>query len=184
MNKKVGIVLLLVAISLSILFALTLLKSSKQPTPIQIVVTPSQKNREIDPSFKRDVFIPTYTPEKGSGVDLESPLVADSVREIQKLYPFLPYEKTIETSLNQKVIMVIPDFTSQPNRWTLQVDIFGLDYQLNKEDSEYTMNKDVFITAVSSLYSWIQEKGADPNKIMIIWGDEEYIQNKSQEWLE
>jgi len=44
--------------------------------------------------------------------------------------------------------------------------------------------KKSFQLAVASINKWIKEKGVDPQKIMIIWGDKEYIQNKSQEWLE
>ena len=184
MKKKIGIVLLLIAILLSIIIATIILRPLKQTIPTQVIVTPPQRDTTLDPSYKKNVFIPTYTPEKGSGVDLGAPLVVDSIREIQKLYPFLPYEKTVITPLSQEVAMVIPDFTSQPNQWTLQVDIFGLDYQLKKEDPEYSAHKNAFKIAATSLSSWIEEKGADPKKIMIIWGDKEYIQNKSQEWLE
>jgi len=185
LNKKTLLFSLLVIILFVILLLLYIVKSkSNTPPSPQVIVTPIQKSTDINPSYKKNVFIPTYAPEKGSGVNLEAPLVADSIREIQKLYPFLPYEKIVMTPLSQEIAVVIPDFTSQPNRWTLQVYIFGLDYQLNKGDIEYEVNKNAFKTAFASLTSWIKEKGVDSKKIMIIWGDKEYIQNKSQEWLE
>jgi len=185
-NKKTLVIVISVfaLFLLSSIFVMYRIKSSKPTTLPQVAITPIQQQVEINPSYKKNAFIPTYTPEKGSGVNLEAPLVTDSIREIQKLYPFLPYEKTLITPQNQEVAIVVPDFTSQPNRWTLQVDVFGLDYHLNKGDSEYATNKNAFVSAASSLNSWIKEKGADPKKIMIIWGDKEYIQNKSQELLE
>jgi hypothetical protein len=186
LNKKLMIGIFLSIILLSSIFTLYLVKSKSpniQPST-QVVITPTQKNIDIYPSYKKNVFIPTYAPQKGSGVDLEAPLVEDSIKEIQKLYPYLPYEKIILTSLSQEVALVVPDVSSQPNKWTLQVEVFGLDYRLTKEEPDYMANKNAFVTAASSLNAWIIEKGADPKKIMIVWGDKEYIQNKSQEWLE
>ena len=142
-----------------------------------------QDPTEINPSYKKNGFIPTYTPEKGRGVDLEAPIVASSIQEIKKLYPFLPYENVIKNP-NTEITIIIPDTTSQTNPWTLEVDIFGLDYRLLKEDPEYSTMKSLFLSTVASINKWIEEKGADPKKIMIIWGDKEYIQNKSQEWME
>ena len=182
-NKKI-----ILFVFLLILFGILLIlnNSIKQKTSntISPTSTPPQNNAEKNPSYKKGLFIPTYSPEKGGGVDLETPLVANSMKEIQKIYPFLPYEVTIKTPTNQEVDIVIPDKTSQTNQWTLQVDIFGLDYHLIKGTPEYATTKNSFVYAVASLNKWIEGKGADPKKIMVIWGDQEYIQNKSQEWLE
>lgn len=148
------------------------------------IITPIQIGTKKNPTYKKNSFIPTYAPGKGSGVDLEAPLVANSLQEIQKIYPFLPYETTITTPSNREVTLVIPDKISQTNQWTLQIYIFDLDYQLKKEDPEYVVMQNSFRYAVTALNKWIEEKGADPKKIMFIWGDTEFIQNKSQEWLE
>jgi len=183
MNKKIALfVFLLILFGILLIFNNSIGK--KTPNTILPTGIPVQKNTAINPSYKNGVFIPTYSPEKGSGVDLEAPVVANSMKEIQKLYPFLPYEETIKTSASQEATIVISDKTSQTNQWTLQVDIFGLNYHLVKGDPEYITMKNSFINAVSFLNKWIEEKGADPKKIMIIFGDQEYIQNKSQEWLE
>ena len=90
----------------------------------------------------------------------------------------------INTPANSETTVIISDKTSQTNIWTLEVDVFGLDYRLSQEDSEYALMKKSFQLAVASINKWIKEKGVDPQKIMIIWGDKEYIQNKSQEWME
>lgn len=184
-NKKIIIIFLFLILLGIVLITNYLTKKQTTPT-IKIVPTilPIRDTTEKNPSYKKNVFIPTYTPEKGRGVDLEAPLVADSIKEIQKIYPFLPYEKTIKTSSNKEITIIIPDKISQINKWTLQINIFGLDYHLTKGNMEYIATKNSFRDIYSSLNKWIEEKGADPKKIMIIWGDEEYIQNKSQEWLE
>lgn len=188
-RKKIAIFAILIVL-LGTLFVINSIVQKKLATnfiqknsvisPTPTIASPEEKN----PSYKKDVFIPTYSPEKGKGVDLETPLVANSIKEIQKLYPFLPYTEIINVNTEQEVDIVIPDKTSQTNLWTLHVNISGLDYYAVKGDQNYTSMKNAFINATSSVYKWIQEKGADPSKIMFIWGDEEYIQNKSQEWLE
>jgi len=195
-NKKV-IVLIVLLVFFGILLGVYYIyvadknKASKSasaqtsPSPIVLpTIIPTLGTSQKNPSYKINAFIPTYSPEKGSGVDLQAPLVANSTEEIQKLYPFLPYEMTLKTPSGQEIDVVIPDKTSQTNPWTLQINIFGFDYGLTKGNPGYTDTKNTFVSVVSSLYGWIQEKGADPKKIMIIWGDKELIQNKSQEWLE
>lgn len=182
-------IILTVFLSIIVITVLIVLFAKKQIapkiSPVAPTITPfPQNNSEINPSYKKNMFIPTYTPNKGSGVDLQAPLVADSMKEIQKLYPFLPYVETINANTDQEVDIVVPDKTSQPNPWTLHVNISGLDYNVAKGDQNYIPMKNAFINATSSVYKWIQDKGADPKKIMIIWGDKEVIQNKSQEWLE
>lgn len=158
----------------------TVKSSSTMPT-----VTPTAQNSsDINPSYKNGVFIPTYPPGKGRGVDIQAPLVADSIKEIQKIYISLPYTMTINANTDQEVDIVIPDKSAQPNPWTLRVNISGLDYNVVKGDQNYIPMKNAFINATSSVYKWVQDKGADPKKIMIIWGDGALIQNKSQEWLE
>ncbi len=181
---------IVVFISLFFLFGIIFLLSkntfieTKKSNNISPTSINTQNSSEKNPSYKKGGLIPTYPPKEGSGVDLRTPLVTQSIIEIEKLYSSLPYEVTINTPSNQEVSIVIPDKTAQTNPWTLQVYVFGLDYQLAKNDPEYASAKNSFKYSVASLYKWIEEKGADPKKIMIIWGDKELIQNKSQEWLE
>jgi len=44
--------------------------------------------------------------------------------------------------------------------------------------------KNSFVETTQFIKNWIKEKGADYNNIMFNWGEQDYIQNKSQEWLE
>ena len=189
-NRTKIAVFLFLAFLLGILFVVYSITQRKivqttQPSPLktQSTTTPSITPEEKNPSYKKDGLIPTYPPERGSGVDLEAPLVLNSMNEIKKIYPFLPYEATIKISESQSLDVVIPDKASQINPWTLQINIYGLDYGLSSEDVQYTVTKNAFITTVNALHKWLQEKGVDSKKIMIIWGEQEYIQNKSQEWL-
>jgi len=157
-------------------------------TPTEVKTTPTNSpiplpTEAINPSYQ-GTPIPTYTPDKGRGVDIEAPLVANSLQEIKKLEPFLPYEQTLSLEAGQEVYISIPDKTLQPNPWTLTVYIIGFDYHLVKTDPQYASAKKLFVGAATSITQWIQSKGVDPKKIMIIWGDTGLIQNKSQEWLE
>jgi len=190
-NKKI-IIYIFLFVLFGVIVLLTIINVIKQKklnnipsdsNTSSITSTSLQEKTQKNPSYKKDAFIPTYSPEKGKGVDLEAPLVVNSMKEIQKLYPFLPYEEIIKTPTNEEVTIIIPDKISQTNPWTLQVYVYGLDYQLAKENLGYVALKNSFSFAASTLYTWIEQKGADPKKIMIIWDDSEFIQNKSQELL-
>ena len=185
-QKQIILMIVFLTILLGMIFLTNSLlrqKTAQNSLPPSSSPTPASKATEINPSYKNNTFIPTYSPEKGSGVDIEAPLVAQSMQEIEKLNNSLPYEQTLTTPSSQEITIVIPDKTSQTNPWTLQINVFGLDYQIAKEDPEYQLSRESMMYVASFINKWIKEKGGDPVKIMIIWGDQIDVQNKSQEWL-
>jgi len=191
-NSKKQIVLfaLLLIILIGIVLTIDFLTHKKKNTNPQVKLTniatsptPIPKRSKTLPSFGKGNLLPTYQPEKGRGVDLEIPIVASSIQEIQKLNAYLPYTYTFKTLANTEVSLVIPDVNSQTNDWTLTINIFGLDYSLQKNDKDYNAMKESFNETVLYVKKWIEEKGVDYTKIMINWGEQEYIQDKSQEWL-
>ena len=189
-KKQMVVFALLLIILVAIVLTIDLLNRKKKNTIPQVKLTniatsptPIPKRSEILPSFGKGNLLPTYQPEKGRGVDLENPIVASSIREIQKLNPYLPYMYSFKTLANTEVSLVIPEADSQTNSWTLTINVFGLDYTLQKNDKDYNTMKESFNETVLYVKKWIEERGVDYTKILINWGEQEYIQNKSQEWL-
>lgn len=189
-KKQMALFALLLIILIGIVLTIDFINRKKKNaipqvklTNISTSPTPIPKRSDVLPSFGKGNLLPTYQPEKGRGVDLENPTVASSIQEIQKLNPYLPYVYTFKTLTNTEVSLIIPEADSQTNSWTLTVNVFGLDYALQKKDKDYNTMKESFNETVLQVKKWIEEKGVDYTKILINWGEQEYIQNKSQEWL-
>lgn len=139
--------------------------------PVVSVIPPSTNN------------LPTYAPEKGRGVDLEAPLIKNSTREIQKLYRFLPLNQEVRLSTGLTVSIVIPAKDLQSNPWTLTVQIFGIDYEIPQSDSSYPLMKNSFQEATRVVFNWIKNNNANPQSIIISWGDKQFIQDRAEEWV-
>lgn len=134
--------------------------------------------RTIDPNR-----LPTLSPDAGGGVDIDSPLVASSAAEIQKLAQDLPYSQDYTLSSGVDVSVLIPGIENQSTSWTLGVDIFGINYNTSRGQEDYEIMRVSFREAVSNIFSWIRSKQADPTKIIFTWGDREYIRRTAEEWL-
>jgi len=187
-KKQIIIFGLLLFILFIILSAINVFTKKKERAPVQspvLIITPTQmptKNETL-PSDESGILLPTYPPEKGAGVDLENAKVASSILEIEKLYNYLPFAYTFKSTTNKEVSIVIPGKESQVNNWTLTVNIYDLDYEVKKGDIEYDSMKNTFRETAKYITDWIAAKGIDNNKILFNWGEQEYIQNKSKEWL-
>ena len=151
------------------------------PTSVELVRTsPPPQLIEAPQSIKN---APTYAPEKGQGIDLESEIIQSSTAEVEKLYPYLPYIVDYQLSTGLTVSVVIPDKDLQENPWTLTAQIFGIDYQAPQDSQDYELMKNSFREAAATVLDWIKSKGVDNNKIIIRWGDKALIKERAEEWL-
>ncbi len=177
-NKHIILILVIVSIFvLSILIYFVSLLSHKTTVIQNTLSTPSPTPRKTQAEL-----LPTYPKEKGGGVNLEDPRISVSLQEIKKLSPYLPYTTTLKTSVGP-VSIVIPGPESQTTSWTLLINIFDIDYGIPPSDPEFPKTKKSFLESVKAVRTWITEKGADPEKIIFVWGDRELIQLRSEEWL-
>lgn len=149
------------------------------PTSIPISVQQTPKIIPLDITIA-----PTYAPSQGQGINIQSPVVQQSISEIKKLAPFLPYNKDLTLSNGTTVSIVIPPYDLQNNEWTLTVQIFNVDYQTTPDQPDYQNQRQSFKEAANYVFSWMQSNGVDPKKIFVSWGDKAYIQDQAQEWLQ
>ena len=192
-NKLVFYLIIIFSFLLLLLIILFNLLSKKPTSISSISPTPLPTPTLIFPPITRVPMIsvippstnnfPTYAPEKGRGVDLEAPLIKNSTREIEKLYRLLPLNQEVRLSTGLDVSIVIPPKDLQNNPWTLTVQIFGIDYEVPQSDSNYILVKNSFREAANIIFNWIKNNNADPQNIIISWGDREFIQVRAEEWL-
>ncbi len=127
--------------------------------------------------------VPYKSGDNGGGVNTSSPQVVDSAYEISKLTSSLPYQKDLNLSTGLKVNVLIPGQNLQINGWTLTVQIFGIDYQVTDGDKDYELMKKSFLEASKDIFSWMISQGVDPRKVIISWGDQSFIQQSAEKWL-
>lgn len=181
-------VVLILAIVVAIIFLLREAGVTKPktniffPTPTPFV-TPQKNGIKKISSFLDIDFIPMLSSEKGGGVDTSSQPVKDSISEIVKLSPFLPYDKTYTLSTGVEVSVVIPQKDPRDSPWALLVQIFGIDYQLAPEDKDYQLMKNSFREAGGDVALFLEEKGVTLNKVFVVWGDRSFIQNTAMSWI-
>lgn len=178
------------AIVAIVIFLSVFFFSSPAPSPVSsplpTAATPSRYpivsiKPEYSPPKQADL---PYIPEnRGGGIDVRSEAVRRSTAEIRKLTSSLPYQQSLNLSTNKTVEILIPSQNLQLNAWTLTVQIFDLDYQIPENDPDYNLAKASFIEAANSIFSWMESKGADPNKMIIVWGDRAFIQERAEQWL-
>lgn len=147
------------------------------PTPLPKVVLPKKAN---PPSLK---IIPTLSQEQGGEIDMNSEIVQKSIREINKLTPYLPYKKDVTLSTGLLVSILIPEKSLQSNPWTLTVQIFGIDYNTRSLDKNYSVLKTSFREAASIVFTWMINNNVNPNDILIQWGDRAFIQEGAENFL-
>lgn len=134
-------------------------------------------------SFKTIETVPTLPPAKGEGVDVQSAPVQNSKVEIEKLQKALPFIKTITVN-GEEVTIRIPEATLQDYTWSLVVYMPEIDFQVPPTAPHYASTKETFKKAAAEVYTWIRDHGVDPEKIIIIWGDDEFSQKRAKEWLQ
>src|SRR6266568_146266 len=127
--------------------------------------------------------VPTLPPQNGGGLDLNSPRIQNSIAELQKLYPYLPYYKDITLSTGVSVTINIPEKVLQLTPWTLDAEIYGINYETSPNQADYTLMKKSFLEAANIVFAWVKQHGADPKKIIYTWGTRAYIQQQAEQWL-
>ncbi len=127
--------------------------------------------------------IPRISDEKGGGIDADSPEVKTSIQSLQKLQSSLPYYKTFTTEDGIEVEVSIPPTSTVSNDWTLLVHIFGPDYQIPEDSSDYEAQKQAFLAGVSEVMLFLEEQDINPSEIIIQWGDRAIIGDRSAKWL-
>lgn len=135
-------------------------------------------------SLKTAANIPTLPPSKGQGIDIDSKEVETSTSAIETLSKSLPYNKKFTSSQGIPIEILIPPPTLMENKWTLTIQIFGIDYQIPENDPQYNVMKNSFLDAASDVFRFIQSNGVDPNDLIVQWGDREFIQQRSAQWLQ
>jgi hypothetical protein len=126
---------------------------------------------------------PTVAPDTGGGTDINSPIVKNSISEIETLNNALPFERSFTTSQGIEVTILIPRQSLQTNSWTLKTQIFGINYNTSPEQEDYEAMRRSFIEAANVVFSWVKQNNADPGKIIYVWGDKKFIQDQAENWL-
>jgi len=155
-------------------------------TPIQNVYsTPTATNilPTVEPSILPPVITTVPTLPNNQGLDLNSREIQDSIGEIQKIYPALPYSDDYTSSTGVDVSILIPGKDFQDSSWTLTVNVSGINYNTSPDQSDYNQMKSSFIEAANKIFTWINNQRADPKKIIYQWGDKKYIQDQATAWL-
>src|SRR3989344_2585483 len=74
--------------------------------------------------------VPTLNPTEGMGLDLDSPQIKNSIAQIEKIKTKLPYKKIFTSTNKIEVEILIPPYELLDNRWSLDVQIFNIDYAI------------------------------------------------------
>lgn len=192
-------VIILIFISLAVLIGLmTLLRILNNanrhqeipaPTPVNFPTPTAVEQQNTSPPPHELILpksveeVPTLSPDKGLGVDTQSDSVQASIRELEKIYPYLPYSVEYKLSTGLNVSIVIPGKEMQANFWTLTVQIFGIEYEVPPGSPEYQNMRDSFREAANTIFDWLKSNDVDPTNLIVTWGDKVLIQEKAREWL-
>ena len=125
----------------------------------------------------------TLNPTEGMGLDLNSPEIKNSIAQIEKIKDKLPYKKSFTSTRGLEVDVLIPSYDILINKWTLNVEVFLLDYAISESSPEYEKNKQAFLEAARDVFYWLKSNGVNTEQIIIQWGDREFIQTRAEEWL-
>lgn len=155
--------------------------ASPKPTSIQRPLSDIPSISEYKPILINEV--PTKPQSEGGGVNLESQLVQESQREIAKILPQLPYQNSFIGGSGKTVSILIPSSQFQTTPWVIDVQIYGVNYQLPESDPNYNNERSAFLNAAANIFEWVKAQGADPEKIIFNWGDRAYIREQTQKWL-
>lgn len=168
-----------------ILIAIMIISSTNKPSaPDETSPSPTIADigpTKIIPPVVKDA--PTVAPTKGGGLDESSTIIHNSITEIQKIYPYLPYDTSFTSSTGVGVSILMPKQSLQTNRWTLKTQIFGINYNTSPSQADYEIMRKSFKEAAERVFAWVKQKDADPSRIIFIWGDKKFIQNQAEKWL-
>jgi len=179
-HKKLYIVISVLVVVLVILITSSVLLQNKKKSELQ----PSETSINGTSKFRTILEIPTLGPEQNYAVNTDSLIIKDSIAAIQSLTASLPYEYSFTTSKGIPVKIRISDRTYADNEWTLLVYIFGPDYQIQKNDSEYDANRVAFLEAAQNVFNFLEKNNVDSSQLIIQWGDRAFVQEQSEQWLQ
>lgn len=175
--------LLYIAIFLVLVFIVLLILLFNAPGTIQREATPISTPTPI--SIRPQATAPAIAdlPKKGVTIDTQAPIVQESQQEVAKVRKNLPFITKFRASTGQEVSIVIPAVQYQDDPWKLTVNVFGPEYTTPLTHSDYEKEKQTFLEGANTVFEWIRDSDADPNAVIIKWGDKAYIQEKAEAWL-
>lgn len=187
-SHKLQISIALLTLFLLIVLILSFFSSQKKsgpkalkdqrPTPFQVSPVLKEKPKVLEVKN-----IPTLLPQQGKGVDITSQTARESIGNIDKVEQKFPLEKVVKTSTGNEITIYIAKREFQPTPWSLNVDLYGVEFQAPIGSDQYSKAKTDFLESVQEVFNWVRANGADPEHIIFRWGDKEYMNNRAQEWL-
>lgn len=172
-HKKIQIVLL-VFTALVVLVILVVLvfrsSSKKQPSTIP-APTISTTGKEI------------VSPEE-TDIEKITQKISDSVsqQEKEKLTPLLPLNiENFSTSVGLTTNTNVFSIKSDPPQ-VIHLEIYGINYYLSDATPD-NPNASAFKESFTNAKNILLEKGIDLNKLQVIYGTREYIQNTAEKWI-
>jgi hypothetical protein len=175
-KKKLIIIVFILVIALTIFLISNILLQATSKNEGDNINNTAQKLSQL----KKTEEI-TFIPDKG--VDTNSIVVKDSIKNIEVLSLKLPYQEKFTTEEGVEVEIAINDITLELQNWILPVNVWGIDYQVPEDDPEYQNQKKAFIQASLRVYDFINSQDIDPSKIIISWGGREFIRTTAERWL-
>ena len=175
-------IILIGVISIILLLLLTGTTTSRitrqAPTPTPVNRTFPTVQPQADPPAIKEL------PRINRTINTSSQAVKTSQTEVAKLYPHLPYFNNFTSATGHKMSIVIPGSAFQDDPWKLTVNVFGVEYQMPENNPDYAREKAAFLEAANKIFTWIESNGADPDLVIIKWGDKTVIQSRAVEWLQ
>jgi len=159
---------------------LLILKLNKPPKDENKIIEP-EATKELAYVNIEEVVNAEVQPEKG--IDTKSDLVQQSIQEIDNVSALLPYTTDIQLLDGRTIEIVIPSMSIADNEWTLLVQLFGVDYEIPIDSTEYELEKQAFLEGVTHVNTFFKKNNIDSSKIIIIWGDREFMHKRAQMWL-
>lgn len=117
-------------------------------------------------------------------LDLEEQKIRAATEYRQSIEGSLPiYLENFPTSVDINTTINIYYLPSDPNS-TVRFEIYGLSY-LNSDSSQFTNpNVTAFKESFEKGLSLMRERGLDPDKLIFIYGDKEYVRITADTWVQ
>lgn len=159
-NKKILIVLILIAVVLILAYVFSTLQTN------------TQKSRPL---------LSKEQPVTNGKFDTQAPISQKSKASLDKLKNNLPYRSTVNLTTGRTVAFVI---SAKPaDLYALYIEIPDLNFRSDYADTNLPKNVDEFRETASSILAWIKNQEVSPNNIFISWGSKAYIQQNAEKWL-